>query len=43
MTTGAWTAGADEEVIKSPDKISRASPVFIEGCRQKGGDYYTVL
>jgi len=32
VTTGAWTAGAVEEVMKSPDKMSRASPVPMVGC-----------
>ena len=34
-TTGAWTAGAAEEVKKSPDNKSRASPVPMVGCRRR--------
>ena len=35
VTTGAWTEGAAEEVIRSPDKKSRASPGAKVGCRRK--------
>lgn len=33
--TGAWTAGATEEDMKSPDRMSRASPESMEGWRMR--------
>ena len=37
LQTGAWTAGARDGLRKSPDKMSRASPVFMVGYKQGGG------
>lgn len=33
--TGAWTVGATEEDMKSPDRMSRASPESMEGWRER--------
>lgn len=35
LTTGALTAAVVVEVRKSPDRMSRASPVPMDGCRSR--------
>lgn len=35
LTTGAWQAGAAEELWRSPDRRSRASQVPMVGCRRR--------
>lgn len=37
---GAWTAGAVEAVLKSPDKMSRASSASILGCKGRVGQIW---